>query len=224
MKIDELYADVAPNAKDNYKSGLKLAMTAIDNFGIHGPLRTSHFLAQVLHETGAGQVLFENLSYSTQTRLLQIFGVGNHSAAITAEEAPGLLHNPVALGERVYGLGNPKKAKELGNTSAGDGYKYRGGGALQTTGRAAYRAMGTRIGVNLEANPALIVDPSHIFLPALQEWNDGHLNAVADANNIRRITLVINGGLNGLAERKQWFAKVWKIASNGQPVPPFATS
>ena len=55
----------------------------------------------------------------------------------------GLLGNPEALAERVYGLGNPGKAKELGNTIAGDGYRYRGGGVLQTTGGANYRRMAT---------------------------------------------------------------------------------
>ncbi len=219
--IAAIFADVAPHAKDNYTSGLKLSDATITQFGITGPLRIAGFLAQVLTETGAGQVLFENLSYATAARLLQIFGVGNHSAAITAAEVPGLLHNPVALAERVYGHGNPKKAKELGNTDLGDAFKYRGGGALQTTGRTAYRAMGKRIGVDLEANPALIVDAAHIFLPALHEWNDGKLNPAADANDIKTITKKINGGLNGFADRKTWFGKVWKIASEGKPQPPF---
>lgn len=222
VKVYDIYADAAPHAKDNYTSGLKLAEPQFSQFNITGSLRISHFLAQVLYETGAGQVLFENMSYSTPARLLQIFGVGNHSAAITPAEVPGLLHNPVGLAERVYGLGNPAKARELGNVAPGDGYKYRGGGALQTTGRSAYRLMGARIGVDFEANPALIVDPLHIFVPALKEWNDGNLNLAADANDIRKVTRVINGGLNGFADRKRWFATVWKIASAGQPLPAFA--
>lgn len=221
MEIADLFADVAPHAKDNYTSGLKLSAPVFAQFGIVGPLRMSHFLAQMIVETGCGQVLFENLSYSTPVRLLQIFGVGNHSAAVRPEEVAQLLHNPVALAERVYGLGNPAKAHELGNVEPGDGFKYRGGGALQTTGRNAYRAFGGRIGIDLENNPALIVDPSHIFLPALHEWNDAQLNVAADANRIRHITLKINGGLNGFDDRKAWFAKVWRIASDGAAPPPF---
>lgn len=217
-----IFADAAPHSKVNYTAGLKLAAPKFHDYGLTTPLRVCHFLAQVLCETGGGLVLFENMSYSTTARLLQIFGVGNHSAAITPAEAPGLLHNAPALAERVYGLGNPKKAKALGNTKAGDGYLYRGGGALQTTGRTAYRTMGERIGVDLEANPGLIVDATWSFIPALEEWNDGHLNAEADANRIKRITRVINGGLNGLADRRSWFKKVWPIATNGSAPPPFA--
>jgi putative chitinase len=221
MDLAAIFADAAPHAKVNYTAGLKLAAPKFENYGLTSPLRVCNFLAQVLCETAGGLVLFENMSYSTTARLLQIFGVGHHSAKITPAEAPGLLHNAPALAERVYGLGNPKKAKELGNTAPGDGYLYRGGGALQTTGRRAYRDMGQRIGVDLEANPGLIVDAGWSFIPALEEWNDGHLNAVADANRIKRITKAINGGYNGLPERRNWFKKVWPIATNGSAPPPF---
>lgn len=222
MDPANIFADAAPHAMVNYTAGLKLAAAKFKGYGLTTPLRVCHFLAQVLCETGGGLVLFEKLSYSTTARLLQIFGEGNHSASITAAEAPGLLHNAPALAERVYGLGNPRKAKELGNTEPGDGYLYRGGGALQTTGRRAYRDIGGRIGVDLQANPGLIVDASWAFLPALEEWNDGHLNGEADANRIRKITKIINGGYNGLTERKNWFRKLWPIATDGSKPPPFA--
>ncbi|MEA3060393.1 MAG: putative chitinase [Sphingomonadales bacterium] len=221
MDISRIFAAAAPNALANYTSGLAAAAPKIQSFGITSPIRIANFLAQVFHECGRGTVLFEKMGFTTTARLLQIFGVGHHSAKVTAAEAPGLLRNGPKLAERVYGLGNPKKAKELGNTQPGDGFKYRGGGALQTTGRDAYRRMGNRIGVDLEAHPELIVDPAHAFIPALEEWNDGHLNAAADANRIRHITLVINGGVNGLPERKTLFKKVWSIASGGTPPPPF---
>lgn len=221
MDISRIFAIAAPNAKANYTSGLAAAAPKIESFGITTPIRIANFLAQVLHECGEGTVLFENMRFTTTARLLEIFGVGNHSAKVTAAEAPGLLRNAPALAERVYGLGNPRKARELGNAQPGDGFKYRGGGALQTTGRDAYRRMGDRIGVDLEAHPELIVDPAHAFIPALEEWNDGHLNAEADANRIRRITKVINGGFNGLPQRKTLFKKVWSIATGGTAPPPF---
>ena len=221
MDIKRVFADAAPHAKVNYTAGLTIAAPKFQHYGITTPIRIAGFLAQVLHETGGGLVTFENLSYSTPARLLQIFGVGNHSAAITPAEAPGLLHDATGLAERVYGLGNPKKAHELGNADPGDGYRYRGGGALQTTGRSAYRDKGARIHVDFEAHPELIVDPAYVFFPALEEWNDGHLNDAADKNLIRRITKKINGGLNGLAERKAWFKTVWAIVGEGVPQPPF---
>ena len=189
--ISEILKSVAPNAKPNYVDGFTNAQDLLFQFGINTPLRISHFLAQVLHETGGGMVLFENLNYTTPARLLQIFGVGRHSAAIRPEEVNGLIGNPQALAERVYGLGNPRKAKELGNTRPGDGYRYRGGGALQTTGGANYKNMGDLSGVDFYNQPDLIVDPAQVLKPAIHEWDLGKLNTAADKNDIRTITRVI---------------------------------
>jgi len=145
--------------------------------------------------------------------MLEIFGVGHHSARITPAEAQGLAHNAEALAERVYGLGNPHKAAELGNTEPGDGFRYRGNGVLQTTGRGAHRRMGDACGVDFEHNPDLVTAPQHALKPALQEWSDGNLNQFADANDIRTITLRINGGLNGFDGRQAFFAQLLPLVS-----------
>src|SRR5437868_4808805 len=84
--IADILKSVAPNAKSNYVDGFTNAQDLLYQFGINTPLRISHFIAQVLHETSGGSVLFENLNYTTPARLLQIFGVGRHSAAIRPEE------------------------------------------------------------------------------------------------------------------------------------------
>ena len=136
------------------------------------PLRLAHFLAQILHETGGGRILAENLTYRTAKRLLLIFGADHHSAAIRTDEVPGLLGNPMGLAERVYGLGNPRKARELGNTRPGDGYRYRGRGALQTTGGANYRRASVAAGgaVDFYKDPDLLIDAKQLLKPALGEW------------------------------------------------------
>src|SRR5215471_11661399 len=95
--ISEILRSAAPNAKSNYVDGFANSQDQLDQFAINTPLRISHFLAQVLHETGGGSVLFENLKYVTPARLLQIFGIGRHSAAIRPEEVDGLINNPEAL-------------------------------------------------------------------------------------------------------------------------------
>ena len=187
--------------------------------GITTPRRMAHFLAQILHETGGGTVLFEDMFYRTADRMLQIFGVGNHSAAVRRDEVAGLLCNPPGLAERVYGLGNPSKARELGNTQPGDGYRYRGGGLLQTTGREAYRRRGILAGVDFEGNPELIVSADHALKPAIFEWAEGSLNAAADRNDLITITRVINGGLNGLDERQAWLALTAMLAGDGTGAP-----
>lgn len=208
---------VAPKARANYVAAFKDPGKLLQRFGLITPLRLSHFLAQVLHETGGGRVEFENLSYTTAARVSEIFGIGVHSAAIRPEEISALLGKPEALAERVYGLGNPRKAAELGNLKKGDGYRYRGGGVLQTTGGGNYKRMSTKTGVDFYNDPVLIVSPEHALKPALFEWEEGNLNALADKNDIRTITRRINGGYNGLKERQAWFDRIWVIAQDKKP-------
>jgi putative chitinase len=198
---------VAPQARDNYLQAIREGGPLFEKHGITTPQRMSHFMAQAMTETGGFKVLRESMSYSAP-RMLEIFGVGHHSAKITAAEAPSLAKNERALSERVYGLGNPKKAKELGNTTAGDGFRYRGNGVLQTTGRGAHKRMGEAFGLDFVDNPDLVTAPEHALKPALKEWSDNNLNHFADQNDIRTITKRINGGLNGFADRKKFFAKL----------------
>jgi putative chitinase len=198
---------VAPSARDSYLEAIRQGSALFEQHGINTPQRMAHFLAQAMQETGAFTVLRENMNYSAP-RLLEIFGVGKHSAKITKVEAPILAHHPQKIAERVYGLGNPKKAKELGNTQAGDGFTYRGNGILQTTGRGNHRRIGNACGVDFEGNPNLVTAPEHALKPALQEWTEGNLNVFADKNDIRTITIRINGGLNGFAERKAFFKRL----------------
>ena len=215
LRAIDVVTRIAPRAFPNYTRAFDAGDAQFADAGMNTPLRLAHFLAQALHETGRGTVLFESLTYTTPARLLEIFGVGHHTAAIRPEELPDLLGNPEALGERVYGLGNPPKARELGNTQPGDGFRYRGGGVLQTTGRGNYRRMGTLARTDFEADPNLIVDPAHALAPALAEWSEGHLNDAADRNDITTITRIINGGVNGLDERRALFADIWAILGDG---------
>ena len=125
-----------------------IARTAENVFastGINTPLRQAHFLAQISHECGAGTIVRENMNYSAR-RLMEIFGVGRHSAKITEAEATALANHPQMIAERVYGLGNPSKARELGNTQPGDGVRYKGRGPIQLTGRSNYTAASRALG------------------------------------------------------------------------------
>lgn len=219
-RIAEIFRSAAPDARAEYRAAFDTGGPLLDEAELRTPLRIAHFLAQVLHESGGGTVLFENLRYRTPERLLEIFGVGRHSAAIRESEVAGLIGNAEALAERVYGLGNPRKAAELGNGDTGDGFRYRGGGLLQTTGRGNYRRMGARCGVEFERDPALVTAAEHALKPALREWAEGNLNLAADRDDIAAITRRINGGFNGLADRKRWFARVWPLAQGDGPAMP----
>ena len=212
-KTLSVLARVAPDAHSKYLQAIREGAPLFETHGIITPQRMAHFLAQAMQETGAFTVLRESMSYSVP-RMLEIFGVGNHSARITAAEAPALAHNQQALAERVYGSGNPRKASELGNTQPGDGFRYRGNGVLQTTGRGNHRAMGEACGLDFEGDPDLVTVPEHALKPALQEWTNGNLNRAADRDEIVKITRVINGGENGLPERRAFFRKLRPLLEN----------
>lgn len=223
MKISaiDIVNRVAPNARANYLEAIRNGNPLFEQHDITTSLRMAHFLAQALHETGGFTILRENMNYSAP-RLIEIFGVNRHSAAVTAAEAEKLARKPEAIAERVYGLGNPRKARELGNTQPGDGFRYRGNGVMQTTGRSNHRRMGAACGVDFENDPDLVIAPEHALKPALQEWTANNLNLFADKNDIRTITRRINGGFIGLADREAWFNKIWPmLKDDNQPEEPW---
>jgi len=101
--------------------------------------------------------------------------------------------------------------KDLGNTKAGDGKRYKGRGAIQLTGRANYRTYGKLLDVDFENNPELAEQPKYSALTAGAYWNSKKLNQFADKDDITTITKRINGGLNGFAARKAMLARA-KVA------------
>ncbi len=97
--------------------------------------------------------------------------------------------------------------KDLGNTHAGDGVRYKGRGPFQLTGRSNYRNYGHILGIDLEGRPELAADPHTGMLIAAQYWTDHDLNKRADDDELTNITKAINGGLNGFADRKMYLDK-----------------
>lgn len=172
-----------------------------------------HFFANIHHESGGFKIDRENMSYTTADRIMKIFGDGVHSAKITLDEAKVLVKQPYKLAERVYGILNPRKAKELGNSKKGDGYNYRGGGALQCTGGADYLRYG---GDELYQNPDLISDSRYYFETAIREFDFKNIWSRAidlSDKSIESVCRVVNGGLNGIDDRKRlikYYDLVWK--------------
>jgi len=178
-------------------------------YGVTTKQRMAHLLSQWAHESGGFTLIWESGAYSA-SRIMQIFGVGKHSAAVTASEARSLAGNGYALFERVYGIGNPKKARELGNKVKGDGYNFRGCGITQLTGRSAHERYSTNIGCAL-SDLQLPINSIH---GALLEWNEKNCNKPADKDDIVRVTKLVNGGQNGLADRRAYLAKAKKLLAN----------
>lgn len=108
--------------------------------------------------------------------------------------------------------------RDLGNTQPGDGRRFKGRGIFQLTGRANYRIMGKRLGLDLEGNPELAADPTISVRIACEYWQTRNLNAYADADDVNGITRKINGGYNGLADRKRYLAKAKELFK--APLPP----
>ena len=94
---------------------------------------------------------------------------------------------------------------DLGNTEPGDGFKFKGRGLLQTTGRANYQRTGDALGVDLLADPTLLATPELAARSAGWYWREHGLNELADAGNFMLVTRRINGGVNGLEQRTALF-------------------
>ena len=101
--------------------------------------------------------------------------------------------------------------KDLGNTVAGDGFKYRGRGLIQITGRANYAACGEALGLDLLSKPELLELPQHAAMSAAWFWSTKGLNTLADKGDFVKITRRINGGLNGQADRQGLYDKALKV-------------
>ena len=100
---------------------------------------------------------------------------------------------------------------DLGNVRPGDGYLYRGRGILMLTGRANYTRVGKALGLPLETDPDLASDPQVAVRIACHYWDTHQINVAADANDIVRVTRAVNGGLNGLEDRKACFVRARKL-------------
>ena len=101
--------------------------------------------------------------------------------------------------------------KDLGNTVAGDGSKYRGRGLIQITGRANYMACGEALGLDLIKQPELLEKPQHACMSAAWFWATKGLSTLADAGEFDKITRRINGGQNGAADRQALYARALKV-------------
>lgn len=117
--------------------------------------------------------------------------------------------------------------KDLGNTRPGDGKRYKGRGIFQLTGRANYRVMGGKLGVDLEGKPELAADPMISIKTACEYWNSRKLSIYADLDDVRTITRLINGGYNGFDDRKVYLQRAKpiiprdiKLSTVQAPEPP----
>lgn len=167
----------------------------LPKYEIHNKERVAAFLAQCGHESVDFTKLKENLNYSAK---------GLHATwpkrFISEEAAKPYERNPEKIANRVYGdrMGN-------GPEASGDGWKYRGRGAIQLTGKDNYTAFSRVVGKNLNETIDYLDTLEGAIESACWFWKKNNLNAISDTKDMDKATRVINGGTLGLAERKQHF-------------------
>lgn len=180
---------------------------------INTPQRLAHFIGQGLIETGFFNFSSENLNYSASA-LRRTW-----PSRFTEEEAKKYHRKPQAIANKVY-------AGRLGNTEPGDGWRYRGRGFFQLTGRDNYRRFGDIAGVDLEAKPELLENDLKISIQvAAVYWKHKKLGPYADKNNARAVSRGVNRGnpehhraAHGEAERVSWTSAVLGLLNNPGPV------
>ncbi|MDU4288349.1 glycoside hydrolase family 19 protein [Mixta calida] len=192
-------AGVSDVLRDAWYKNIAMAMS---KYGINTPLRQAHFIAQTGHESSGFRKVEEGLNYS-ESALLSMF-----SKRITPAQAKKYGRNELHAADQkmiasiIYANRNGN-----GDIESGDGYRYRGRGLIQITGKANYAALVEQLGADVVGNPDLLTGYKLAAESAAAWWKNHGLNELADSDDVTRITRIINGGTNGLDDRKSRLTK-----------------
>jgi putative chitinase len=176
----------------------------MENFGVNTPLRLAHFLAQCGHESGGFRLTQENLNYSAKG-LMGTFKKYFPTQAL----ADAYARQPQKIANKVYGgrMGN-------GLEASGEGFKFRGRGYIQLTGKQNYTAFDLAVEDDILANPDL-VSSKHALSSAAWFWKKNGLSLIADTGSsaevVTKITKRVNGGTIGLPDRIKHFKEFYEL-------------
>lgn len=192
----------AARGKVDPSAAKNAALAAAAKHGITGP-HLAQFMGQLDHESGGFKSVEENLRYSAK-RLMEVFPKYYKDPAIAEAEA----NQPQLIANRVYGgrMGN-------GPPESGDGYKYRGRGLIQLTGKDNYQRFGRMAGVDLVSNPDMASDLATAADIAAAFYKKNVMDKGVDGTDTTKVTKIINGGSHGLSHRAQLFASYSKDPS-----------
>ncbi len=175
----------------------------MEKFKINTPLRLSHFLSQCLHESGGFKLVNENLNYSADGL------VATFPKYFTKELAAIYARNPERIGSHVYAnrMGNGAEATK-------EGFKFKGRGYIQLTGKENYKIFSNEIGEDCVTNPDLVAT-KYPLASAAWFFSRNGLNQISDLGAtldvVTKVTKRINGGKKGLNERVAYFNKVYPL-------------
>jgi putative chitinase len=193
-----------PEARPGLVKAIIEGWPAAEAAGIITPVRIQHFFAQMATETAGLKAIAENLNYKA-TALRSLFSKERISDNDCTKLGRTDDHaaDQEAIANTIYGGAWGKK--HLGNTKKGDGWRYRGSGFIQTTGRTNFRAAGH------EDDPDTLRTPLPGFAAALVYWSDHKINAAADDDDVKAVRRKINPGLFGLAETEAFLKRARKV-------------
>lgn len=206
MNLDQLIK-ILPTSRARAPAFVDPLNAAMLKFGIATTEARAAFVAQVIHESGGMQVFSENLNYSAE-RLPQVFGTARFPPAVAAR-----LGRTAAHPADQEGIANIAYASRMGNgpVASGDGWRFRGRGPIQLTGRDNYTRCGAAIGPDLVGNPDLLLIPHWGCMSAGWFWAAGNRTGRPLTGDIDAISRIINGGDNGLAERRALYAQALQV-------------
>lgn len=188
---------------------------AMREFAIESKLQAAHWLAQLAHESTEFSRLVESLSYSTSERIRDVWptrmwlpSTKEPTCPSGKRDARGFVRAPVLLASYVYAGRNGNGAE-----STSDGFRFRGRGPIQITGRSNYARCGQALGLPLIEQPDLLTDPDVGARAAAWYWTDRKIGPLADANDIEAVTRKINGGTHGLDDRRRYLQTAMRVLS-----------
>jgi putative chitinase len=186
-QLNEAFPDATEQDVTKYYNGF---IQVFEDYEINTPKRQAAFIAQVAHESGQLRHVVENLNYSAQG-LLRVF-----KKYFTPELANQYARKPERIANRVY-------ANRMGNgpESSGDGWKHRGRGLIQLTGKSNYETFAADMEMNIDEAIEYLETAEGAVESAAWFWDQRNLNTLADRGDIVTISKRINGGTNGLQER-----------------------
>ena len=197
--LQEIISDDA----DNWYDAL---VNLLPKYGITTERRVAHFLSQCAHESGGFKRLEENLNYSAKA-LRAVFG--RYFGEPPKADADEYARNPEMIANRVYN--DAYRKYKMGNTEEGDGWRFRGRGLKQLTGRYNYTKFGESIGMTAEEAAEYVATPAGAIDSACWFWDTNNLNDIADTDDVVKMTKKINGGNIGLEDRQKRYAHAMKV-------------
>lgn len=197
MNLNKLNGNIPDNV-------LEQIPAVASKFEINTALRLAHFLSQCAHESGGFKFVTENLNYSADG-LKKVFGKYFTQPGL----AEAYARKPEKIASRVYGgrMGN-------GNEASMDGWKYRGRGYIQLTGKSNYTTFDAFVDDDIVNNPDLVAT-KYPLLSAAWFFHKNGINSISDKGAtdaiVTSVTKRVNGGTNGLADRLKYFNKYYKL-------------